>query len=126
MKHFVVFFEGGCFDIFCGGYLDYYYYLTWHLLESCFTALLRRAAFTAYFEATFFAAFFLGGAALWQFLVVDTSRHFFRGGCFATFLEGGGLERPLRSLHIKTITGCRRCHTRNLFLQDLQAFLMTW
>ena len=30
---------------------------------------------------------------------------FFRGGCFAIFLEGG-LERLLRSLRIKTITGC--------------------
>ena len=64
---------GGCFDIFCGGYLD----ITWHLLESCFTAFLRRASFTADFVAAFFAAFF-------------------RGGCFATFLEGGpGATAPL-------------------------------
>ena len=47
---------GGCFDIFCGGYLD----ITWHILESCFTAFLRRAAFTAYSEAAFFAEFFRG------------------------------------------------------------------
>ena len=37
------------------------------------------------------------------FLVVDASRHFLGGGCFATFLEGS-LERPLRSFCIKTIT----------------------
>ena len=102
---FVVFFEGaalqhlssgGCFDIFCGGYLD----ITWHLLESCFTAFLR-AAFTAYFEAAFFAAFFRGSC----FVAI------FGGGCFVAFLGGllcdifeGDLERPLSSLHIKTIT----------------------
>ena len=57
---------GGCFDIFCEGYLD----ITWHLLKSCFTAFLRRAAFTAYSEAAFFAEFFME-AALWYFLVVD-------------------------------------------------------
>ena len=96
----MVFFEGGCFDIFCGGYVD----ITWHRLESCFTAFLRRAAFTAYFEAAFFAAFFRGSCFV----------AFFGGGCFAAFLGGSalrhfwrvGLERPLRSLHIKTITEC--------------------
>ena len=103
VKHFVVaalwyFLRVGCFDVFCGGYLD----ITWHLLESCFTAFLRRAAFTAYFEAAFFAVFFRGSCFV-AFLVVDASRHFLGGGCFATFLEGG-LERPLRSLRIKTIT----------------------
>ena len=54
-----------CFDIFCGGYLD----ITWHLLESCLTAFLRRAAFTAYSEAAFFA-------------------EFFRGSCFVAFFGG--------------------------------------
>ena len=91
---------GGCFDIFCGSYLD----ITWHLLESCFTAFLRRAAFTAYFEAAFFAEFF-GGSC---FVAC------FGGGCFAAFFRGGAalrhfwrgdLERPLRSLHTKTISG---------------------
>ena len=91
--------RGGCFDIFCGGYLD----ITWHFLESCFTAFLRRTAFTAYFEAAFFAAFFRRSCFV----------AFFGGGCFAAFFrEGaalrhfwrGGLERPLRSLHIETIT----------------------
>ena len=74
VKHFVVFFEGGYFDIFCGSYLD----ITWHLLESCFTAFLRRAAFTAYFEAAFFAAFFRGSCFV-AFLVVDALRHFLGG-----------------------------------------------
>ena len=97
---FVIFFEGGCFEIFCGGYLD----ITWHLLESCFTAFLRRAAFTAYFEAAFFAAFFRGSCFV-AFFGGGCFAAFFREGCFGTFLEGG-LKRPLRSVHIKTITGC--------------------
>ena len=98
---FVVFFEGGCFtalvkwggcfDIFCGGYLD----ITWHLLESCFTAFLRRAAFTAYFEAAFFAAF-LRGSCFVALFGGGCFAVFFRGGCFATFLEGGsGATAPL-------------------------------
>ena len=96
VKHFVVaalwyFLSGGCIDVFCGGYLD----IIWHLLGSCFTAFLRRAAFTAYFEAAFFAAF----------LVVDASRHFLGGAAWRHFWRGG-LERPLRSLRIKTITVC--------------------
>ena len=91
---------GGCFDIFCGGYLD----ITWHLLESCFTAFLRRAAFTAYFEAAFFAAFFKGSCFV-AFFGGGSFTAFFRGGLLCDILEGG-LERPLRSLHIKTITAC--------------------
>ena len=102
-------FLGGCFaafvkwgtvlSFFVGGYLD----ITWHLLESCFTAFLRRAAFTAYFEAVFFAAFFRVSCFV-AFFGGGCFAAFFRGSCFATFLEEG-LERPLRSLHIKTITG---------------------
>ena len=89
----MVFFEGGCFDIFCGGYLD----ITWHLLESCFTAFLRRAAFTAYFEAAFFAAFFRGSCLFVAFFWWWMLRGIFKGGgCFATFLEGGpGATAPL-------------------------------
>ena len=83
---------GGCFDIFCGGYLD----ITRHLLESCFTTFLRRAAFTAYFEAVFFAAF-IRGSCFVAFFGGGCLAAFFRGGCFATFLVGG-LERPLRLL----------------------------
>ena len=82
---------GGCFDIFCGGYLD----ITWHLLESCFTAFLKRAAFTAYFDAAFFAAFFRGSCFV-AFFGGGCFAAFFRGGCFATFLEGGpGATAPL-------------------------------
>ena len=82
---------GGCFDIFCGEYLD----ITWHLLESCLTAFLRRAAFTAYFEAAFFAVFFRGSCFV-VFFGGGCFAAFFRGGCFATFLEGGpGATAPL-------------------------------
>ena len=51
---------------------------------------------------------FLGGAALWHFLVVDASRHFLEGGLLCDIFEGG-LERPLCSLHIKTITEYVAC-----------------
>ena len=82
---------GGCFDIFCGGYL----YITWHLLESCFTAFLRRAAFNEYFEAAFFAVFFRGSCFV-TFFGGGCFAAFFRGGYFATFLEGGpGATAPL-------------------------------
>ena len=68
---------GGCFDVFCGGYLD----ITWHFLESCFTAFLRRAAFTAYFEVAF-VAFFRGSCFV----------AFFGGGYFAAFCRGPALR----------------------------------
>ena len=82
---------GGCFDFFCGGYLD----ITWHLLESCFTAFLR-GLHLLHILRRLSLRHFLGGAALWHFLVVDASRHFLERGLLCDIFEGGpGATAPL-------------------------------
>ena len=97
VKHFVVaalwyFLRGGyfaafvkwwgCFDIFCGGYLD----ITWHLLESCILLhILRRPSLRH----------FLGEATLWHFLVVDASRQCLGGLLCDIFRGGPGATAPL-------------------------------